>query len=389
MNRFIEWIKAFNAEWNDLPRRLLWIVIMIGCLYVVLIALPYVFPFVLAAVFAWIINPAVTAVARLFGNKKAARSIASIVFVVLLASLVITLTLLLVGRIFEEARALTIALPSWVGTASRDVITWFEGLNLDWLESAGVMRDTITDTVMRMLSDLTSMLSSTATRIASTAARIAWQAMGFLPQAIVFIVLTLMGTYYMSADKERIFAFLKGLLPEKHRVRSNMYRAGILRAVLAQLRAAMIMLLVTFGELSIGFLAMGMDYAVLLALIIAVLDALPVIGAGLFLIPMTIYGIATGNLVLAVGSGLIYVTTIVVRQLMEPRLIGRQLGLYPLATMMAMYAGLHALGFLGMLIGPAMLLLCRVALTADTGGEVAPVVPVVEVSTTAKKKGKR
>ena len=105
--------------------------------------------------------------------------------------------------------------------------------------------------------------------------------------------------------------------------------------------------------------------AVLLALFIAVLDALPVIGAGLFLIPMMLYGIIVGDAGMAVGFGLIYLMTIVVRQLLEPRLIGRQLGLYPLATMMAMYAGLQAMGFLGMLLGPLMLLLCKVALTAD------------------------
>lgn len=361
MQRFQETLKAFNAEWNDLPRRLMWIVILIGCLFVALFAFPYLAPFILAAVFAWVINPAVNFFTRLFGGKKGVRSIVSAVFVLVLASLVLLLLFVLIGRVFGEIRNLAIALPGWISTASSDVIAWVEGLDFDWpaLESG------LEEAFLRVLSDAASMLTSLATRAASYVARGALYAASALPQTILFIVLTLMGTFYMSMDKDRIFTFLRSLLPEKYKARSTLYRASILRAILGQLRAGFIMLGVTFTELCIGFLLMRLDYAILFALIIAVLDALPVIGAGLFLIPMCLYGIVFGNPALAVGSGLIYLMTIIVRQLLEPRLIGRQLGLYPLATMMAMYAGLHAFGFLGMLLGPLMLLLCKVALTAD------------------------
>lgn len=369
MSRFSERYEAINADWNDLPRRLLWIVGLIACLFLVLFAFPYVAPFALAALFAWMINPAVTFLTRITGGKKAMRGVFSILFVIFLASLLMLLLMLLSGRVFEEIKTLAIAMPGWITQASTDVINWLEGLDLDWL----LLENSLEEIVMRMVTDVTSALTSLATRIATSAARGAWRAVGVLPQGILFIVLTLMGTFYMSTDKERIFTFLRSLLPERHRKRSTLMRASVIHAVLTQIRSALIMLCVTFAELSVGFLLMKMDYAILLALIIALLDALPVVGAGLFLIPMCLYGIVVGNATLAVGAGLLYLTAIVMRQILEPRIIGHQLGLYPLATMMAMYAGLIAMGFLGLLLGPLLLLLCKVALTVDNDQIAEPV----------------
>lgn len=369
MSRFFEKLKVINAEWNDLPRRLLWIVILIGCLFLVLLAFPYVAPFAIAALFAWMIDPLVKRIAGWLGGSKTSRNLISGLLVAILAGAVIVSLLLLITKVFDEVRALILVLPGWISQASTDVIAWIEGLDLEW----DILQSSVEEALLRLLTDLTSMLTTFASRAASTVARGAWQAVSLLPQGVLFVVLTLMGTFYMSADKQRIFGFLGKYLPEKYLKRSDLFRASILRAILGQIRSALIMLVVTFAELSIGFTIMGLDYAILFALFIAVLDALPVIGAGLFLIPMLIYGIVASNVTLAVGAGVLYLTTIIVRQLLEPRIIGRQLGLYPLATMMAMYAGLKVMGFLGMLLGPLMLLLCKVALTADNEENDGPV----------------
>lgn len=360
MEKWKERLRTFNESWNDLPRRLLWIVGMVVCLFAMLHLFRFVAPFVIAALFAWIIDPAVRFLTRILGGSKVVRGILSALFVILLSSLIIFLLLVLIGQLFEEGKALALALPGWVSNASSQLIAWIESIDWNWL----VVDAELEETLLQLLSELTTMLTSLATRVASVVARGAWRTASLVPQAVLFVVLTLMGTFYMSADKERIFGFLRSLLPERLRARSNVFRASILRAVLTQLRASLIMLLVTFAEISVGFLIMGLDYAVLLGLIIALLDALPVIGAGLFLIPMCLYGIVFGDLTFALGGGLIYLMTIVVRQLLEPRIIGRQLGLYPLATMMAMYAGMQAVGVLGLILGPITMLLCKVALTA-------------------------
>ena len=116
-------------------------------------------------------------------------------------------------------------------------------------------------------------------------------------------------------------------------------------------------------ELSVGFVILRVPYSVLLALLIGIMDALPIIGAGLFLIPMSAFGFITGDIGLGVGVAVLYILTIVTRQIVEPRVVSVQLGLYPLVTMAAMYAGLRVMGFLGMLVGPVLVLILKAALS--------------------------
>lgn len=362
MSRFTEPLKKFNDEWNDLPRRLLTILLLIGVLFLALYALPYVAPFVVAALFSWMLDPLIRFITKRLGSGRLARKIVSALLVLILASGLIILLMVLIGRMIREIASLAAILPDWVRSASSDALKWIDGLHIEWVpEDAGVQ-----EALMRILSDLASMATSLATRMASTVARVAWQTAAFLPQGILFLVLTLAGTYYLSAEKAKIFSFLGTLLPEKYRKRSSEYRTGILLAVFSQFRVSLVVFFITFALLLAGFLLMGIDYAVLLALLLALADWLPILGIGLFLAPMFLYGLAIGDIVLTVVSAALYILIIIARQLVTSRMIGKQLGLHPLATMMSMYAGLVAMGVLGMLLGPVMLLLCKLALTVQT-----------------------
>ena len=94
------------------------------------------------------------------------------------------------------------------------------------------------------------------------------------------------------------------------------------------------------------------------------MDALPVLGAGLFLIPWCLFTAVLGNYTTAAFLAAVYVGTILIRQISEPRIVGANLGLYPLATMVAMFAGFQLMGFLGLLAGPILLNLLKVVLEA-------------------------
>lgn len=107
-----------------------------------------------------------------------------------------------------------------------------------------------------------------------------------------------------------------------------------------------------------------MRYGLLIGLGIGVADALPVLGAGLFLIPWSIAAFVVASRS-GRASACLYVGTVVIRQVLEPRIVGHNLGLYPLATMAAMYAGYRLLGFLGLLAGPVLLNVIVVVLEAD------------------------
>lgn len=110
--------------------------------------------------------------------------------------------------------------------------------------------------------------------------------------------------------------------------------------------------LLTFAELSIGFLILRIPYAILLGLAITLFDILPVLGTGGFLLPWAAILFLIKNTPLAVGILVLYLIITVVRNIMEPRLVGKQIGLHPLATLMAMFLGLKLVGIVGMFLFP-------------------------------------
>ncbi len=357
MNRFAERLKAFNTDWNDLPRRAALALLLFAALLLAAKVFVYVAPFVFAALLAWLINRPVRALAKLLGGGHKGRRIASAVLVALFSALLLSLLLLIAFRIVAEIKAFAAALPGLIQAATDLVTGWINALNLD--------RPALAAQLVELLSGLGAQLASLATGLASSAAMAAFKTVSWLPSAMLFAVLVIAGAYYFSADPERIASRIRSLLPETVHARSLLLRAGVLKCIVSQVRAAALMLCITFLLLSLGFIVLRLEYALALAGIISLLDALPVIGAGLFLLPGAAYFFFTGAWVRGAGFLLLHLITVVARQMMEPRLVGRQLGLHPLSTMMAMYAGLRALGIVGMIIGPLLLLIGKVALTVD------------------------
>ena len=125
------------------------------------------------------------------------------------------------------------------------------------------------------------------------------------------------------------------------------------------MRATLILMAITFVQLYIGLLILQVQYALLMAFIIAIFDALPVIGAGLFLIPWMIYALITGNIKFAVVLLIMHISITVVRQFVQPKILGDQIGIHPLATMSAMYVGFKFLGVSGLIAGPVIFVIVK------------------------------
>ena len=352
-------LREFNQSMNDLPRKALYVVAVLALAFLVGWSIPYLFPFYLAAIFAWMMEPMVRLLTKLLGNFKISRKIASGLSVVLLFGIVLSITIILFTKLIVEAEALIQNLPAWASYAVTEISAWLNGLDISWElispEAIGFINDALSNLGRQAVSYASQMTSSLATFILNFSMSV--------PEIVLAIVLTLMGTFYMAGDRETIFAFLRTQLPEKLRSKGNTVKASLFKAVFGQLRAALIMLLITSIELIICFHVIGIDYALLLAIFVALADALPVIGAGLFLIPLSVYGFFIGDIWMGFGLAATYLITIIVRQILEPRIVGKQLGLHPLATMIAMFIGLKSIGFIGMLLGPMLMLIIRAVLS--------------------------
>lgn len=135
------------------------------------------------------------------------------------------------------------------------------------------------------------------------------------------------------------------------------------------LRAYLILLAITFLCLFVGFSILGVDYAFLLALLTAVVDMLPVLGVGTVLIPWAAVMLLQERFYLGFGLLILYGVMLILRQIMEPRLVGKSLGLHPVLTLFAGYAGWRLFGVIGMILGPPVAMLLRIALGAKVREE--------------------
>ncbi len=117
-----------------------------------------------------------------------------------------------------------------------------------------------------------------------------------------------------------------------------------------------ILMLMTFLELLAGFLILRVKYALLLSLLIAVIDILPVLGTGTVLIPWGIAGLILKNTALGIGILVLYAVITVIRNFAEPKIIGKQIGINPLFTLLSMFIGIKLLGFAGVIIFPTALI---------------------------------
>ena len=164
----------------------------------------------------------------------------------------------------------------------------------------------------------------------------------------------------MSSDKEKIMSFITKQMPAKWMPKIINIKNNLSSVLLGYIKAQLILMAITFVEVTIGLFIIGIDYAILFGLIISFIDVLPVLGTGTILIPWALFSLITGNYSLGFSLIILYGVVLLVRQFLEPKIVGGQIGLHPLATLSAMYIGLKVLGIMGMILGPIIVLVIKI-----------------------------
>ncbi len=172
-----------------------------------------------------------------------------------------------------------------------------------------------------------------------------------LPNFIFSFIIALVASFYIAKDFEILKKFYFNLFGERVFSKTVKIKNIFTENVLKMGKGYLILLSITFFELFFGFLVLKIDNALLLSLIIAFVDLLPVFGTGTVLLPWGILRLIMGE---SIGAGIIalYVIITVARNFLEPKIIGKQIGINPLFTLFAMFLGLKLLGFIGLILFP-------------------------------------
>ena len=173
-----------------------------------------------------------------------------------------------------------------------------------------------------------------------------------IPAILLGIFTTVFTTFFLLKEGDSIFSLLHNFFGEK--VYNFFFKAKntFFNAASAFIKAQLIIEGIIFIILLCGFSMLKINYSFTIALITALVDAVPVFGTGAILIPMAVFNFLAGKTSLGWGILILYGTALLTRQLCEPKIIGKKLGIHPLVTIFAIYVGMKLFGVLGLILAP-------------------------------------
>ena len=192
-----------------------------------------------------------------------------------------------------------------------------------------------------------------------------WNFVKGIPSALISGIIAIVASCFMAADYDRLVGFLKNQLSEKHRTALSRSKAILFQTLRQLFKAYGTIMLITFLEMTLGLYILKLigvyesGYIFIIAIITAIVDIFPVLGTGTIAVPWALYSLITGNYGMAIGLIIIYVVILVLRQILEPKLVANQLGLPPVLTIAAMYIGTQLFGFIGIFLMPIICIMIK------------------------------
>lgn len=206
------------------------------------------------------------------------------------------------------------------------------------------LTEIITDITKKLLTSLSNWSVSLATQI---------------PNILMSFIIGCVAAFYMLFDYDKLSSMIDRQLSNKMRKFIHVINYDVLASFIKMILSYVLISTVCFIELTIGFYILGIKDATFIALIIAILDVLPILGSGAVLLPWGIISLLMGNFFVGIGMLVLWGVVTIVRQILEPKIVGSQVGLHPLLTLAALYIGLRLMGGLGLIVGPLYVIACK------------------------------
>ncbi len=313
--------------------------------------MPVLMPFVVGFFIAFILKPLIN-----FLTKKLnwGRRLVSVLVLIVMYLVVGTLLVVLVIRVGSFLGGWFTNLPRFyretLDPAFAEITQWFNNVVAKIDPS---LMSTLSEANQNISSYIMNILNSVSSSVAGGVAGVATS----VPWIVASSFLCIISSFFFVVDYYKITTFIVRQLPEKARRMVFLVKDFTVNTLFKFGRAYAILLSITFVEVLIGLTIMRVPYALLIALITALVDILPVFGTGTIMIPWAVYSLFSGNVGRGIGIAVMYVVITVLRQVIEPRIVGKQIGLYPLLTLICMFVGARVFGFWGLFGLPVLLVI--------------------------------
>ena len=306
----------------------------------------YLTPFVIAVIIAALMQrPSRFLSTKIKIPKGVIASVLSVGFYLMFAGLIV----FLLYRIIDFLSSVTKILPDIISFVSKSISkiesVFFENMygisENAFMEFSSILRESLNNITIVA----TNMFSSFAGKIVKAT-----------PSFLFSTIAAIVASCYIAKDYDNLKEFIRCLCSEKVYKNISIVKSILADSVFKIIKGYFFLTFITFLILAIGFFILKIEHFLLLAIVVSLIDLLPILGTGIVLLPWSIFSLM--NLDNFTGFGLIvlYFSVVIIRNFIEPKIIGTQIGINPLFVLITMFAGLKIMGFLGLIIFPITLI---------------------------------
>ena len=330
-------------------------VIAVGVIYYVLVryVLYALMPFTIALLVTIILKRPVDHTAKLLHiPRKGVAFLLVVLFSGLIAALLTHAVIQLIVALVGWFGSLTTIYAENIEPALLRVLDWYENLVASIDPAHAAQAESIGNNI---LGSLASWVASVSRSLVGYAQKLALGT----PKFFISLIFCIVSTVFLSMDYPNITYFFLGQFPEKSQQTILEAKNYLLKTIGGMLKSYGLIMFITFCELNIGLRIIGVEDASVLSLIIAIFDILPALGTGGIMIPWVVIELVQGNVMLGVKLLLLYAFITVVRNILEPKIVGESIGLHPVLLLISIYVGGTILGPMGIIIMPFTLIVIK------------------------------
>lgn len=329
-------------------------IIITGIFFLALkFGLSWFLPFVMAFGVSMLMRPLAKRISKIFRvNEKVAACFCSAIFY----GITLLLIILAGFNLAIELKKLFFELPT---IYAREIEPSVFGI-MEWMQGVLVSLDPALHTIVDdFTNQISTNLGASISAISVTAITALSGSISKLPSYFIKTLITIIATFFISSDYENITCFILRQFNEKAQSLILEVKSYTISTLAKYAKSYAFIIFVTFSELSVAFLLLRINNPLALAFAISIFDILPVLGVGGILVPWVIISFIQGNYAFGIGMLIVYLMVTVIRQILEPKIIGDQVGLHPVATLIAMFIGANLFGIVGLFLFPISLVILK------------------------------
>jgi len=340
-----------NVYWTKVLIKVIYVIGSIVGVYLAFKMAIFYMPFLIAFVISLIIEPAIRFIMKKLNFTRRTSSI--IIFVIVLGIIAGGLVWGIVTLISEATNLLQM-LNEYFDKASYQIQMLTEKLEFDKIKIPEQILNLFQNSTGEILETISTWLKNTLTKLVDVITSI--------PSIAIYFVITILSLYFICTDKIYILDQAEHHLPKKWMRKISIHLKEITQTLGGYLKAQAILIFVSFIISIIGLYiykiaGLNVPYPLLIALSIAFVDALPILGSGTVMIPWAVGSSLNGDIRLGIAIIVLWIIMSVVKQFIEPRIVSKQIGIHPFFTLVAMYTGFKFMGIIGLVLGPIILII--------------------------------